>query len=132
MKLANLLLELEESDQTNPDLIAIPFFREFQSKYGFAPLFKYVGVKGGQMIFTAAIADLGALDMVIKDAQLIAKVEQKQALFGVVCTMTGLDRVEYPICKIKLKGGQTECIYYDSKDKNNFNAAAIKFLDLVN
>lgn len=131
MKLTSLLSEIEANDQNNPELVAIPFFREFQSKYGFAPLFKYIGVKGGEMVFTATIPDLGGLNLVIKEAQLIAKVEQKQAMFGIVCTTTGLDKVEYPVCKIKLKGDQAECICYDSKDKTNFSAAVVRFMDTL-
>jgi len=133
MKLSKLIpiREAEDEAKSNPDLAAIPFFREFHSKHGFKPLFKYIGTKGGEMIFIADIEDLGALNLVIKDAQLIAKVTEKEAMFGAVCTTTGLDKYDYPICKMKLKDGQIEHICYDPKDKKNFGAAATKFMSLT-
>lgn len=135
MKLSNLIpLREVDADEgsTNPDLTAIPYFREFHAKHGFKPLFKYLGTKADEMIFIADIADLGALNMVFKDAQLIAKVCEKDAMFGLVCTSTGLEKSEYPVCKMKLgKDGQIEHICYDSKDKKNFGAAATKFLNVL-
>lgn len=134
MKLRSLLnlREVDAKDPSNPDLVAIPYFREFQSKHGFKPLFKYLGVKGEEMVFVADIPNLGVLSMAIKDAQLIAKVCEKEAMFGVVCTTVGLEKYEIPVCKMKLKKDQTiELIDYDSKDKKNFGAAAIRFKSLL-
>ena len=134
MKLRNLLTlhEVDAKDPNNPDLVALPFFRELQSKHGFKPLFKYLGVKGEELIFIAQIEDFGALCMAIKHAQLVAKVTEKDAMFGVLCTTVGLEQYEVPICKMKMgKDKAIEVIDYDSKDKKNFGAAAVKFADLI-
>jgi hypothetical protein len=133
MKLINLIpLREVEVDQSTPELIAIPYFREFQTAHGYKPLFKYIGKKGEEMLFVADITDFGMLDLFIKDAKLLATLTEKEAMFGVVYTMTGLARLEATICKMKQKDGQIERIMFDSKDKKNFPASATNFLKLIN
>lgn len=131
MKLKNLLPILEAKDEMSPELMALPYFRQFQGVHGYKPLFKFLGTKGDQHIFTASLPNVGQLDVVIKDAVLMAKVEEKQAVFGVVYTCISLDKSEIPVCKMKLKDGVIEHIPYDSKDKKNFDAKTTKFIDLI-
>jgi len=135
MKLINLIPIREEyveaTDSKNPELIALPFFREFQTKHGYKPLFKYVGTKGEEMIFTADIKDFGMLDLIIKDAQIMAKVSEKEAVFGMIYTLTGLEKSDATICKMKQKDGVIEVMMFDDKDKKNFGAAVTKFLDII-
>lgn len=135
MKLINLIPLREESIEdvsaTEPDMIATPFFREFQTAHGYKPMFKYIGNKGEQMIFVADLTDFGALDMIITDAKLFAKVTEKEATFGIVYTMTGLEQFDATVCKMKMKNGQIERMMFDNKDKKNFDAKTTNFIDLL-
>jgi len=135
MKLINLIPLREESIQdvsaTEPDMIATPFFREFQTAHGYKPMFKYIGNKGEQMIFVADLTDFGALDMIITDAKLFAKVTEKEATFGIVYTLTGLEQFDATVCKMKMKNGQIERMMFDNKDKKNFDAKTTNFIDLL-
>lgn len=129
MKLKNLLKEVKE--EASPELMALPFFREFQSAHGYKPLFKFLGTKNEEHIFTADMPDLGMLDLVIKDAMIMARITEKEAMFGVIYTCIDLDRCDIPVCKMKLKDNKVEVTIYDQKDKKNFSASATKFLDVI-
>ena len=133
MKLFDLipLREVEDIEASSPELIATPYFREFQTAHGYKPMFKYIGTKGEEMLFVADINNFGMLDLIVKDAKLFAKITEKEALFGIVYTLTGLDRLDATVCKMKQKDGQIERIMYDSKDKKNFPASATNFLKLI-
>jgi hypothetical protein len=131
MKLINLIPLREADDVSTPELIATPFFREFQTKHGYKPLFKFLGAKGEEMIFTADVNDFGMLDLIIKDAQIMAKVTEKEAVFGMIYTLTGLEKSDATICKMKQKDGVVEVIMFDDKDKKNFDARTTKFVDII-
>lgn len=131
MKLKNLIPLLEAKDEMSPEMMAIPFFREFQTAHGYKPLFKFIGTKSDQHIFTAQLPNLGQLDLIIKDAQLMAKVSEKEAVFGVIYTLTGLEKLDATVCKMKLKDGKVEHIIFDDKDKKNFDAKTTKFMDII-
>ena len=132
MKLINLIPLREVDEETNsPELIATPYFRSFQTTHGYKPLFKYIGTKGEQMIFKADLTDFGMLELIIADAQLFAKVTEKEAAFGIVYTLTGLEQFDATVCKMKQKDGQIEHIMFDNKDKKNFDAKTTNFIDLL-
>ena len=131
MKLKNLLPIREAKEETSPELMALPFFREFQTAHGYKPLFRFIGTKSDQHIFTAVLPNVGQLDIIIKDAQIMAKIEEKEAVFGVIYTMTGLDKLDATVCKMKLKDGKVEHIPYDGKDKKNFDAKTTKFIGVI-
>ena len=135
MKLINLIplkeYAVEDASAGTPELVAQPYFREFQAAHGYKPLFKYLGNKGEQMIFTADLTDFGMLDMIISDAKLIAKVTEKEAAFGVVYTLTGLEQFDATVCKMKMKDGQIERMMFDNKDKKNFDAKTTNFIDVL-
>ena len=133
MKLINLipLREVEDVEASSPELVATPYFREFQSAHGYKPLFKFIGAKGEENIFVAELNQFGQLDMIISDAKLYAKVTDKYAVFGVVYTLTGLERFDATVCKMKQKDGQIERIMFDNKDKKNFDAKTTNFLKLI-
>ncbi len=131
MKLINLIPLREADEQSNPELIATPYFREFQTSHGYKPLFKYIGTKGEQMIFKADVTDFGMLDLIVTDAQLFAKVTEKEATFGIVYTLSGLEQFDATVCKMKQKDGQIEHIMFDNKDKKNFDAKTTNFVDLL-
>lgn len=61
----------------------------------------------------------------------MAKVTEKEAVFGVIYTLTGLERMDATVCKMKLKDGKVEHIAFDNKDKKNFDAKTTKFIDLI-
>ena len=132
MKLMNLIpLREVEEDKSTPELVGLPYFREFQTSHGYKPLFKYIGTKGEQMIFKADLTDFGMLELIIADAQLFAKVTEKEATFGIVYTLTGLEQFDATVCKMKQKDGQIEHIMFDNKDKKNFDAKTTNFIDLL-
>ncbi len=131
MKLINLIPLREAEDVSTPELIALPYFREFQTKHGYKPLFKYLGTKNDEHIFTADVEDLGALELIFTEAQIMAKVTEKEAVFGLIYTTTGLEKWDGTICKMKQKDGVIESMPYDSKDKKNFDAKTIKFAALI-
>ena len=131
MKLVNLLPLREAEEGPNPELVATPYFREFQTAHGYKPLFKYIGTKSEEHIFVADLTDFGALDMIISDAKLFAKVTDKYAVFGIVYTLTGLEKFDATVCKMKQKDGQIERITFDNKDKKNFDAKTTNFLKLI-
>ena len=130
MKLINLI-PLREAEETTPELIALPYFREFQTKHGYKPLFKYIGIKNQEHIFMADLEDLGAMGLIVAKAQIMAKITEKEASFGLIYTLTGLNQLEASICVMKQKDGVVEVIPYDEKDKKNFNAKATKFASLI-
>ena len=135
MKLINLIplreYSVEDASAQEPEMIATPFFREFQAAHGYKPLFKYVGTKADQFIFVADLTDFGMLDMIITDAKLFAKVTEKEATFGVVYTLTGLEQFDATVCKMKMKNGQIERMMFDNKDKKNFDAKTTNFINLL-
>lgn len=131
MKLVNLIPLREVEDTATPELIATPYFREFQTTHGYKPLFKYVGTKSDQHIFVADVTDFGMLDMIVKDAQIMAKITEKEGVFGMIYTLTGLEKFDATICKMKQKDGQIEHVMFDNKDKKEFDAQTNKFLAII-
>lgn len=131
MKLINLLPLKEVEEGPNPDLIAIPYFREFQTTHGYKPMWKYIGTKSEEHIFVADLNNFGQLDLIISDAKLFAKVTDKYAVFGIVYTLTGLEKFDATVCKMKQKDNQIERIMFDNKDKKNFDAKTTNFLKLI-
>lgn len=136
MKLRNLidlrpLREVEDVQATSPELIATPYFREFQTSHGYKPMFKFIGTKGEEHVFVADVSDLGMFDLIVKDAKIYAKITEKYAVFGMVYTMTGLTELQATICKMIQKNGKIERIMFDSKDKKNFDAKTTNFLKLI-
>ena len=71
------------------------------------------------------------LDLIVSDAKLIAKVTEKTAIFGIVYTLTGLERFDATVCAMNQKNGVIERITFDNKDKKNFGAAQTNFLKVV-
>ena len=131
MKLKSLIPLREVEETPSPELTATPYFREFQTAHGYKPLFKFLGTKGEEHIFTADINHFGWLDMIVSDAKLVAKITEKTAIFGIVYTLTGLERFDATVCAMKQKDGQIERIPFDNKDKKNFGAAATNFLKVM-
>jgi len=132
MKLINLMpLREVEEDKSTPELVGLPYFREFQTLHGYKPLFKYLGMKGEELIFEADVVDFGMLNLIISDAKLIAKVTQKTAIFGIVYTLTGLERFDATVCAMNQKDGVIEKITFDNKDKKNFGAAQTNFMKVI-
>jgi hypothetical protein len=94
-------------------------------------MFKFLGVKSEESIFVADLTDFGMLDLIIADAKLYAKVTEKYAVFGVVYTLTGLEKFDATVCLMKQKDGQIERIMFDNKDKKNFDAKTTNFMKLT-
>lgn len=132
MKLINLIpLREVEEELTSPELMATPYFREFQTAHGYKPMFKFLGVKNDENLFVADVTDFGMLDLFVSDAKLYAKVTDKYAVFGIIYTMTGLSKLEATICLMKQKDGKIETIMFDGKDKKNFDAKTVNFMKII-
>ena len=131
MKLINLIPLREVEEGPNPELLATPYFREFQTAHGYKPMWKYIGTKSEEHIFVADLNNFGQLDLIISDAKLFAKVTDKYAVFGIVYTLTGLEKFDATVCKMKQKDNQIERIMFDNKDKKNFDAKTTNFLKLI-
>lgn len=135
MKLVNLLplkeYAVEDASAKAPELIAQPYFREFQGMHGYKAPFKYLGLKSEEHIFSSDLSDFGQLDMIISDAKLYAKISEKEATFGIVYTLTGLESFDATVCKMKQKNDQIETILFDNKDKKNFDAKTTNFINLI-
>lgn len=135
MKLINLIplkeYAVEDVSANTPELIAQPYFREFQGAHGYLPNFQYLGLKNEEHIFVADLKDFGQLGMIISYAKLFAKVTEKYAVFGIVYVLTGLEEFDATVCKMKKKDGQIELMMFDNKDKKNFDAKTTNFIDLL-
>jgi len=131
MKLINLIPLREADEEGSPELMATSYFRQFQTSHGYKPLFKFIGTKKDEHVFIADVSDLGMFDLIVKDAQIYAKITEKYAVFGMVYTMTGLTKLEATICKMLQKDGKIEQIPFDSKDKKNFDANTTNFIKLI-
>ena len=79
MKLINLIPLREVEEGPNPELIATPYFREFQTAHGYKPMWKYIGTKSEEHIFVADLNNFGQLDLIISDANNKLEVERKNA-----------------------------------------------------
>jgi hypothetical protein len=88
-------------------------------------------MKNQEHIFMADLEDLGAMDLIVAKAQIMARIAEKEACFGLIYTLTGLNQLEASICVMKQKDGIVEVIPYDEKDKKNFNAKTTKFASLI-
>ena len=62
MKLINLMpLREVEEDKSTPELVGLPYFRQFQTTHGYKPMFKYLGTKGEELVFEADVMTLVCL-----------------------------------------------------------------------
>lgn len=133
MKLINLI-PIRESEN-NDDTLLLDYSRKFSEKYGLQPLFKYMGVKDDVQVYEAELADLGDLNLVFTEAKIVATISKKQAMFGIVYTMSGLARLDATICKMKRtdKDGHVtvELIEYDRDDTKNFKKEDTKFKNII-
>jgi hypothetical protein len=126
MKLRSLIKLHEDSHE----LAAIPFFKEFQTRYGYNVNFKFLGLKNDEYIYVAPMPDLGMFDMIVSDAKIYAKITEKSAIFGIVYTLTGLEKFEATISAMKQKDGTVETILFDNSDRKTFSDKATDFLNI--
>ena len=83
IKLKSILFE-----EQDPFVVAMPYFKEFYSIHGYTLNFDYLGLKDEEMVFAADLKDLGQLSLIVTEAQVIARVTPKKALFGVCLLYT--------------------------------------------
>lgn len=129
MKLRDLI-KLREASETNHEQMAMPFIREFYTRYGYNVNFKFLGMKDEECIYVAPMPDLGMFDMIVSDAKIYAKITEKSAIFGIVYTLTGLEKFEATISAMKHKDGVVETILFDNSDKKTFSDKATDFLGI--
>jgi hypothetical protein len=124
------LIKLREASETNHEQMAMPFLREFHTRYGYNVNFKFLGMKDEECIYVAPMPDLGMFDMIVSDAKIYAKITEKSAIFGIVYTLTGLEKFEATISAMKQKDGVVETILFDNSDKKTFSDKATDFLGI--
>jgi hypothetical protein len=129
MKLRDLI-KLKENSETSNEMMAMPFFKEFQTRYGYNVNFKFLGMKENECIYVAPLSDLGMFDMIVSDAKIYAKITEKSAIFGIVYTLTGLEKFEATISAMKHKDGVVETILFDNSDMKTFSDKATDFLGI--
>jgi hypothetical protein len=129
MKLRDLI-KLREASETNHEQMAMPFLREFHTRYGYNVNFKFLGMKDEECIYVAPMSDLGMFEMIVSDAKIYAKITEKSAIFGIVYTLTGLEKFEATISAMKQKDGVVETILFDNSDKKTFSNKATDFLGI--
>ncbi len=129
MKLRDLI-KLRESSETNHEQMAMPFLREFYTRYGYNVNFKFLGMKDEECIYVAPMPDLGMFDMIVSDAKIYAKITEKAAIFGIVYTLTGLEKFEATISAMKQKDGVVEVILFDNSDRKTFSDKATDFIGI--
>jgi hypothetical protein len=123
IKLKSILFE-----EQDPFVVAMPYFKEFYSIHGYTLNFNYLGLKDEEMVFAADLKDLGQLSLIVTEAQVIARVTPKKALFGVTYLLNGLEKLDATICRMKQKdGGIVAEMFDDKKFENN----ETKFLNLI-
>ena len=136
MNLASLIpINKPSIRESEEESLLLDYSRKFSEKYGLQPLFKYMGVKDNVQVYEAELTDLGDLSLVFTEANIVATVSKKQAMFGIVYTMSGLARLDATICKMKRteKDGYAtiELIEYDRDDTKNFKAEDTKFKNII-
>jgi hypothetical protein len=131
MKLVNLI-PLKENEH---EMLCMEYTRKFSEVHGIQPLFKYIGTKDDTQVHTADITNVGEMSLVVTDAKLVALINKKQAMFGMVYTLSGLETLDATICKLKRveKDGHTSIthIEFDSEDSKNFTKESTNFKKMI-
>jgi hypothetical protein len=125
IKLKSILKE----EQTEAQL-ASPYFNEFSKKFNCAPMFKYIGLKNKEYVFTAPITDLGQLRHIISDAYYMARITEKYAYIGIVYTLNGLEQFDATVCYMKKTNGVIETKLFDDSD-SDFSSSKTNFIKLI-
>lgn len=136
MNLANLIpvnrTLIKESEE---EALLLEYTRKFSETYGMQPLFKHIGNKDGVEVFTAELTDMGDMGLIVTEAKIMALIDKKQAMFGLIYTMTGLTVLDAAICKMKRKqmeyGSSIEVIKFDSEDSKNFDSKSTNFKKFI-
>ncbi len=123
IKLKSILFE-----EQDPSVVAMPYFKEFYSIHGYTLNFDYLGLKDGEMVFEAELANLGQMNLIITEAYVVARITPKKALFGVTYLLNGLERLDATICRMKQKDGKIVAEMFDDK---KFENNETKFLNLI-
>jgi len=125
IKLKSILKE----EQTET-MVAMPYFNEFSTKFNCNPMFKYIGLKNKEHVFTAPITDLGQLKHIISDSYYMARVTEKYAYIGIVYTLNGLEQFDATVCMMKKNNGVIETKLFDDSD-SDFTDAKTNFIKLI-
>ena len=121
--------------ESEEESLLLEYTRKFSEAYGVQPLFKHIGNRDGVEVYTADLSDMGDMGLIVTEAKIMALVEKKQAMFGLIYTMTGLAVVDAVICKMKRKkmeyANSIELIKFDSEDKKNFDTKSTNFKKFI-
>ena len=129
LKLTSLLYE-------NIDPNWINYLRKFtEITDGYNTTFDYIGQKDDTKIYISNLSEFGDMSLVITKAYIVAKLTEKDCMFGLVYVLNGLESLDATICRIikKEEDGQIsfEGILFDIDDKKNFPADQIKFKNVI-
>jgi len=120
-------------EEFDPKSIADPYFSEFSKNFKFKSLFKYIGLKNKEYIFTAPVTDIGFLNMIISDAVVMARITEKYAYFGIIYTLNGLEQFDATVCKMDKPKNQITIKLFDDSDSDfsNSNTNFIKIFKVM-
>jgi hypothetical protein len=121
---------LSESDVVDPSQLAKPFFREFSTQMKTPAKFSYLGLKNKEHIFCAPIDNLGSLKLIFSKAEIIAKVCDNYAYFGIVYLLNGLEQFDATVCLINKTKNGFETKLFDDAD-SDFNNSKTNFSNII-
>lgn len=123
---------IKESEEES---LLLEYTRKFSEVCGIQPLFKHIGNKDGVEVYTSQLDNMGDMGIIVTDAKLVAMIDKKQAMIGLVYTLSGLEVLDATICKMKRKkmeyGNSIEYIKFDAEDTKNFNSKNVNFKKLI-
>jgi len=119
-------VKTESTNMNNSD----NFLRYFQSQTGISGDFKYIGTKDGEKIYTMQLSNLGDMKLIISDAQLMARVSENYAYFGIIYNLTGLEQFDATVLLLKMQNGKIKSKQFDDNDPDFANSKT-KFASLI-
>lgn len=117
-------------NQTNPELLGNVFFNKFYSDFNCKPIFKFIGLKNKEYVFTAPLTNLGELKHIISDAQYMARITDKYAYFGIIYTLSGLEQFDATICYMEKTLNTVNVKMFDDSD-SDFSDKNTNFIKLI-
>lgn len=124
------LKSIIKEERLDPSVMAMPFFNEFSTQFNCNPMFKYLGLKDKEYVFTAPLTDLGEMSQIISDASYMARVTDKYAYFGIIYMLNGLEQFDATVCYMKKTNGVIETKFFDDKD-SDFSDAKTNFIKII-
>lgn len=121
---------MKNESTTKENLDPNNFLQQFQDKTGLTGSFKYIGSKNNEHIYTMPLDDLGSLNLIISEATIMARIGEDYAYFGIIYTLTGLERFDATVLLLKKTEKGTIEKQFDESDPD-FSNSKTKFATLI-